>query len=302
MLNWDYLRGMLWFVASLFLCQCNDAATKYVGFFCSPMQTTFLRFFFATLLLVPILATGGRRAFFSKNFPIHICRGGLLCAAVATWCHGLNHSPLPQVVVVGFAMPFFVLILSRIFLKERASLLRWLATILGFVGVAVVADPWCGEFNWPVLALLAADLCFAALDILNKKLAAEEPMGTLLFHTALATTLLAAGPAIAGWQSFPSQLWAHAIWLGLGANLLLFCLIRALRLVEASATAPYRYLEFVFSIGLGYLFFGDVAGKSTLLGAAIIIPTTLFLSCHEGRRLAASKRSQLSPKPAEPCP
>jgi S-adenosylmethionine uptake transporter len=298
MRSWEYARGVLWFLLSLVLCQCNDVVTKYLSSLCGPMQITFLRFSCATLVLVPVLLAEGRRSLATRHFPLHLLRGGLLCGAVAGWCLGLRHSPLSVAVVVAFAMPFFVLILSRMFLGERISPLRWSATALGFLGVAVMAEPWHGGLHWSIPALLLADLLFASLDVLNKKLASAEPMGTLLFYTALATALFAAPPAILSWQPLPPLFWICAASLGIGANLLLFCHVRALRLLEASATAPYRYLEFVLSIGTGYLFFGDAPGGSTFLGAAIIIPTTLFLSCREGRQIPP----RLSPEPQEHTP
>jgi S-adenosylmethionine uptake transporter len=161
---------------------------------------------------------------------------------------------------------------------------RWLATILGFFGVVAVSDPLGATFNWAVIPLLCSALLFAAQDILNRKYAHREPMWAMLFYGSPVAALCSSIPAIYLWTPLRPGQWVLVLLLGIGTNLLLFCLMRALRLIEASATAPYRYVEFLFSLITGYFFFGEKIDGPTLLGAAIIIPSTLLIALHESRQ------------------
>jgi S-adenosylmethionine uptake transporter len=296
MVNWHYIRGVLWFLLSLLICQCNDAIMKYANFYANPFQITFLRFLFGALWLVLPMLFFGVAPFRTRHAGTHVLRGMVLFGATAGWCIGLGRAPMSTAVVLGFAMPFFLLILSHLLLKERVSRLRWLATAVGFIGVALVAEPWHGGCGWAAIPLLFSGFLFAFGDILNKRLADREGMWSMLFQTALATTFFAAIPLPFIWQPIPLSMWINLAILGAGADLLLFCLIRAMRLIDASATAPYRYVEFLISLLAGHLLFGEVAGIATLLGAATIIPTTLLLACREGR-IEISKTAPLGNLP-----
>lgn len=283
MVDRKYLRGVLWFLLSLLLCQCNDSIMKLLSVRIAPIQTTFLRFALATLLLLPFMIFMGNGSLSTKMPQVHFLRSLFLFGAIVCWCHGLRRATMPMAVVVGFAMPLFLLIFAWIFLGERISKLRWAATAVGFLGIIIVAEPQGSHFNWAMVPLLLSTVFFAALDILNRRCAREETMWSMLFYAFLGTTIVAAIPALYLWKPMGVGEWFWSIALGIGANLLYFCVVRALRLIEASATAPYRYVEFLFSLFTGYLFFGEVANGATLVGAAIIVPVTLLLAIHESR-------------------
>jgi S-adenosylmethionine uptake transporter len=106
-------------------------------------------------------------------------------------------------------------------------------------------------------------------------------MSAMLFYVFAWTAALSAIPALCVWTSITVTEFATVLLLGLGSNLLFFCSMRALRLIEASATAPYRYVEFLFSIITGYMIFGETITLQTLLGAAIILPTAILTAIFE---------------------
>jgi len=72
--------------------------------------------------------------------------------------------------------------------------------------------------------------------------------------------------------------------LGAGANLLLYCLLKSFSLVDASALAPFRYTELMFSAAVGALIFSEIPAVTTLIGAAVIIPSTLYVVWAENRK------------------
>jgi S-adenosylmethionine uptake transporter len=183
--------------------------------------------------------------------------------------------------IIEFSNPLLLLFLANFFLGERITGSRLVVTLVGFFGIIIVAEPTAHSFNPAVIPLLLSVLLFVGADIINKKFAREESMLATLFYTALGITLLTSGPAIFLWQPIPLKLWLIVAAIGASANLLFFCIIRSFRLVDASVTAPWRYLEFAFSVCSGYFLFDEIPSISTLLGAAIIIPTTLFLACGE---------------------
>jgi S-adenosylmethionine uptake transporter len=249
-----------------------------------------MRFSFAVLLLLPVMFAAGKKTFSTSRPALHFFRGAILFAATACWCLGLSRTSMPLAVLVGFSMPLILLVLARIFLGERVSLWRWCATAVGFIGIAVATNtPWATDFNWAAIPLLLSATFFAILDIFNRRYAEKESLWAMIFYGAMWSAIFSAWPAILHWVHPTPTDWLLAISLGASANLLLFCLMRALRLMEASATAPYRNVEFLFSLVTGYVFFGEVADGPTLVGAAIVLPTTVALAIYESRTGSGSK-------------
>ena len=279
-----YPRGVLWFLLSLVACQANDAAMKFLSLRLDPLQTTFMRFSFAVLLLLPVMLAVGRKTFCTIRPKLHILRGAILFAATACWCFGLSRTTMPMAVLIGFSMPLILLVLARIFLGERVSLWRWCATAIGFFGIAVAVNPpGAVKFNWAAVPLLLSATLFAVLDIFNRRYARSEPLWAMIFYGSLWTAVFSAWPAISRWVNPAPMDWLLSLSLGASANMLLFCLMRALRLIEASATAPYRNVEFLFSLATGYVFFGEVVDWPTAIGAAIVLPATVILAIRELR-------------------
>ncbi|MDR0340062.1 MAG: DMT family transporter [Puniceicoccales bacterium] len=279
-----YLCGVFWFVLSLAACQINDVAMKILSIRLNPIQTTFLRFACAVLVLLPFLASAGPARFRSTRPLLHLFRGGTLFAATACWCAGLRHAAMPTAVLISFSMPLILLVFARIFLREQVSAWRWVATAIGFLGIVfAVGSTGLDFFRWTAIPLLLSATFFAALDVLNRRYAHTESLWAMIFYGSLWTAVFSAWPAIGRWTAPNAYEWLLAVLLGIGANVLLYCLMRALRLIEASATAPYRNIEFLFSLLFSYVFFGEIVDRSTILAAAIVIPVTLALAIHEAR-------------------
>jgi drug/metabolite transporter (DMT)-like permease len=274
-----YLIGILWFIASLLVCETNDVVMKYLNGNLSPMQTVFGRFLFGTLVLLPFALKNGIASLKSKCVGANLSRGLLLFSGMLIWCYGLKFAKLNVACLLNFTTPMFTLLLASIFLKEKIGYARMFITLFGFIGVSIVLQPSGEDFNlFGSMLFLVSALFFAGLDILNKKLLTLESTLCTLFYTSFFTALFAIIPAIYSWQPISSSKdILLLVWLGVGANLLLFCILKAFEKIDVSATAPFRYVELILASLFGYIFFGETISFNTILGAIIIIPSLIFL-------------------------
>lgn len=278
-----YFNGIGWFILSLFSSVLNDVISKYTGGRLHFFEVAFFRFAFGALSLVPFILYYGAHMLKTANPFVHVIRGVTLFFAMTAWTYGLTVVPMTTTTLVSLAIPLFVLVLALFFLKERIIWQRWVATIVGFAGIAITLQPHSEDFNPEVLILIVAAISFASLDIINKKFVVKESMISMLFYSAIITALLSIQPAAYYWQTPTwNELGLFAI-LGISGNMLLFFILKAFALVDATAVAPYRYLELVMSAVCGYFIFGDIPASSTLYGAAIIIPATLFIVYSENK-------------------
>eukprot|EP00440_Ansanella_granifera_P011747 gb/GFBE01012759.1/.p1 GENE.gb/GFBE01012759.1/~~gb/GFBE01012759.1/.p1 ORF type:complete len:135 (+),score=44.69 gb/GFBE01012759.1/:1-405(+) len=133
-------------------------------------------------------------------------------------------------------------------------------------------------------------MCFAMLDIFNKKYSTSESITSMLFYGSVATAAIAAFKAVPTWVPVTGSQFALIGLLGCGANVLLYCLLKAFKYVDASATCPYRYTEFVLSAIVGFFLFKEMPSKSTLLGSCIILPSVVYTAMVETREPAEEEK------------
>lgn len=270
------LFGVFWFIVSLLVSSGNDIITKYLSGSLSVYQVVFIRFMFGTLVLLPFMFYY-KGSFRTKVIGVQFMRGVLLFGGMLLWCKGLTLVKVSTATVINFTIPVFVLILAATFLKERFNWIRFLATIFSVIGIAVVLSPVSSDFNVLSLLLVCSALMFASLDVINKKFISNEGMLVMLFYSSFFTMCLSVIPAYNTWVVPEAMDWFLFAVLGVGANLILYCLLKSFEMVEASFVAPYRYLEFIFSAAMGYIFFAEIPDKSTLYGAIVIIVSTMVV-------------------------
>jgi S-adenosylmethionine uptake transporter len=125
---------------------------------------------------------------------------------------------------------------------------------------------------------------FAVLDVVNKKLLIlHEGFAPMMFFSSLWTMLFTFPLAWMHWQTPNTTELGWLILLGIGANGLLGCLLKASSCCDLSALQPLRYTEFIFSCVFSILIFHEQPTFQVLCGLAFIVPTTLYLGHHELR-------------------
>lgn len=279
-----YIKGISWFMLSMIISIINDIFMKYLGNNIHSTEITFFRFLFGTISLLPLMIFNNQSSFKTKYLNTHFLRAIFLFFGINLWCFSLSIVPISTATTVNFTIPLITLIFATIFLKEKVGIARWTATLIGFLGVLFILKPDdANNFNKLSLLLLLAAIMFASLDIINKKFIVKESMISMLFYTALITTILSSIPTIIFWK-MPTLIDLSILFIiGCGANLLLFCLLKALKYVEASALAPFRYFELILSSLFGFLIFSEIPSKNTLMGFFLIIPSTLLICLYEAK-------------------
>jgi len=277
-----YLQGIFWMTVVCVISNSNDILIKHVGLRLSGAEVAFFRFFFSTLVLLPFMAAQGKASFITRYPGAQCVRALLLMLAMAPWCYGVAALPLTLATTLSFTVPFFVLPLAKIFLKEHVGWQRWFATLFGFLGIVVALHPTGDSFNPMALALVISAIMFATLDIINKKLLTEdETLLSMLFYSALGTAILGFVPALLTWETPTLQELFFLFLLGGGGSLILFCLLKAYAATEVSALQPFKYAELILSGIFGFVIFQEFPTISTILGALIIIPSTLYITIYE---------------------
>ncbi|QTP62978.1 DMT family transporter [Wolbachia endosymbiont of Ceratosolen solmsi] len=278
-----YLLGVIWFILSLFSSVANDTISKYLSLHLQSFEVIFFRFLFSTITLVPFMLYYGREAFKTSQISIQITRVVLLFVGITLWTYGLAIFPIVTATIISFSIPLFVILLAIPLLNENIIWQRWSVTVIGFVGIAITTKAYSEDFNPKIFIFIVSTLIFAILDILNKKLAIKESVISMLFYSALTTTIFSTVPLLFYWH-LPSLLeLVLLLILGINSNLILFFILKAFTLADATALAPYRYIELIISAIVTYVMFNELPDKSALYGILILIPSTLFIVYSESK-------------------
>jgi S-adenosylmethionine uptake transporter len=144
--------------------------------------------------------------------------------------------------------------------------------------------------------LLSACL-FSIQDIINKRYVHRQSLLEMVFYLAVVAAALLAWGAVRVWVAPQAAQWGLLLGLACGSNLILVCLLRAFKLAEASFYAPFRYTEILASSALGWVVFGEVPSRYTLLGAGIVMLCALYITGVKARAAAAPTTDTEAPAP-----
>ena len=277
--------GFLLAGAGVLMLPFGDAIAKYLaGTGLHPVQIAWGRWAAHFILLTPIvLIMHGRNNLWPRSAGIQVLRSVLMCAATVAYFSALKLIALADAAAVLFVAPLIMTALSGVVLGERVGPWRWLAVVIGFIGVLFIVRPGSGIATWGSLLALAAALCFSVYFLLTRKVAHHNPPLITLWFMGLVGTFIMLPLVPPVWQDPGIEGWLWITMIGAVMALGHLLIIKALQFVEASAIAPMPYLELITATALGFVWFGEFPGISTWIGCAIVIGAGLFIAYREKR-------------------
>ncbi|MBT5415314.1 MAG: DMT family transporter [Rhodospirillaceae bacterium] len=201
--------------------------------------------------------------------------------------------PLVDAVSLNFTAPIFVTIMASLILRETVRLRRWTAVAIGFGGMLVIVRPGFQEFNLGHLLVMGDAIIWAAAVILVRILSRREPPIVIVSHMFVWVTPLSLIPTLFVWVWPSPQIWLWMVAMAACSTVGHILATRALAAAEASAVMPFDYIRLIFFASAGYLFFGELPDEWTLVGAAIIVASSLYIMRREAivaRQRAAAER------------
>ena len=241
-------------------------------------EVLFFRGFFGILFYFFIIPKDRRKNFYyTKRAGLHFlrCLSGLI-ALVAIFT-ALRNLPLATVVSISFAAPIFTTIFSIFLLKEKVGFYRWLAVIVGFLGIIVITEPGFSSLNiyylYPIIFCLG--LSYVAITI--RQLSTTEPVWLISLYFSIAITLLSLLTIPYGWvmPNFYDLIILSLI--GIFGGVANLWLSQSYKFSEVSLVTPLKYLALIFAIIFGYFIWGEVPTIKTLMGSSLVIISSIII-------------------------
>jgi drug/metabolite transporter (DMT)-like permease len=272
------LKGIALMLLAMAFFTALDTCAKLVTRDLAPWVAVFFRYAVALCLsLAVLLWRSGRSAFRTTHPWLQAVRGLLLMGSTICNFIAMSHLQLAQTAAIFFTIPLMVSLLSVALLGERVELRHWLAVFAGFCGVLVIMRPGLGGFHWAMFLSLAASLQGALYNIATRKVGGQDSVETSLFYVCLFGAAGSLAPALLHWQTPQGGQWLLLLGIGFSGTIGHFMLIEAHRLAAAARLAPFIYTQIIWMTLSGLLVFGDVPDGWTLLGAAMVVASGLYL-------------------------
>lgn len=278
-------RGMLWVALSGLLFSCLNATMRNITLSLDPFESQFLRYLFGILVMLPFVWRQGLKAYRPVNMTGQLWRGAVHTLGLTLWFTALPHLGLADMTAIGFTGPIFIMLGAAWFLGEKMRGDRWIAAAIGFAGVLVVVAPkFTGQGGVYALLMLASSPVFAASFLMTKTLTRYESPGVIVLWQAISVTLLSLPLSLIHWTAPTIWQWIGFATAGIFGSLGHYCLTRGFRVADISATQSLRFLDFVWASLMGWLVFSDVPSHTTLIGALVILASTVWIARREHGR------------------
>lgn len=217
----------------------------------------------------------------------------ILVRAVLTlgaWCMYYSMSrylPLGTMTTLYFVAPIITLVLAVILLRERLTLARVSAALLGFAGVAVACNPVGIAIAWPEALVLGAALLWALAMIAMRSIPKQDSALAQIFGINGFNVLVMGTIAAFSCQAMDARVVLVVIGTAVLGGMGQFLLVHAARIVPAGVLGTVEYSALIWAFLLGFLFWHEVPPGYVYVGAVLIVAAGALVTYSERRRSAA---------------
>jgi S-adenosylmethionine uptake transporter len=269
--------GVVLYLAGVGFFALNDALGKWLVADYSVGQLMMLRSIGAGIVLAPMILSLRVKVIDPRRPWLQALR--VFCAAVDTFAfyYSTRYMPLADVMTFYMATPLITTALSAVLLGEKIERFRWIAVLIGFVGVLIALRPSPNMFSWAAPIALFGATSFALSQTLTRELRGIHWL-PLVFWQFVGGGLIGAATVPWGWT--PPGLFDLGLMflLGIVAMVCFTFIVRALALAPASVLAPLQYSAIVWAAILGWLIWRDAPTLPILVGNAVIIGSGLYVA------------------------
>ena len=241
-------------------------------------EVLFFRGFFGLLPTYFLIPKNKLKTFYTtERSKEHLFRCLMGLMALIAIVVALRELPLAVVVSLSYAAPLFITVLSIFLLSEKVGVFRWLAVIIGFVGVIIIAEPGFKGMNYLYFLPLIFCIGMAFVTITIRKLSTTEPIWLISIFFTITISIAGLATIPMGWKMPNFQDFILLASIGITGGSANLFLTQSYKLSEVSLVAPLKYLALVFAIFFGYFIWNEIPTIKTLVGASLVVLASLII-------------------------
>ena len=294
-------KGILFILTGMALFSIQDSLIKYIFEDTALYELYFGRTLTALILLALYLKITSQKLVMKTYYPL-LTTVRVICFffGFSFFYISLTYMSLAMANALFFSSPFFISILAILFLGEKVGIRRWLAIIVGFLGVYIVLNPNFENFDYTKLAPVACALFYAISMTITKITSDKDSVYSQMFHLYIGAIGISiiffiftgkgqfntfSDPTLQfilrEWFTNPTYSWPFIIIMGLVASLSFYFVFSAYSIASPSVVSLFEYSLIIWAIIIGYLLFNDIPTVRTFIGVALIIGAGVYIYIRE---------------------
>lgn len=280
-------KGILCILSAAFFFALMSAFIRLAGDVPS-IQKSFFRNLVALMFAFIVLIRSEDKFKFNKtNLPFLLIRS--ICGTIGILgnFYAVDHLLLADASMLNKLSPFFAIIFSLIFLKEKASVLQWCSIVIAFLGSLLIIKP---SFSNPdlipsligVVGAMGAGLAYTTVRYLGMR---KERGPFIVFFFSTFSCLVVLPYVVMNYHPMTLAQLGCLLLAGLAAAGGQFSVTTAYTYAPAKELSVYDYSQIVFSALFGWAFFGQIPDQYSVLGYLIIFGVSLFMFMRNNKKI-----------------
>ncbi len=287
--------GIFWMIVTGVLFIGVTALVKLLGTRIPASEAAFLRYVLGLVFLIPFIGAIRNIRMDRETLGLFAARGLAHTLGVACWFYAMARIPIADVTAMNYLSPVYVTLGAALFLGERLALRRVLAVIAALIGALIILRPGFREVGMGHFAMLFTAVLFGASYLLAKLLSGRCSPLVVVTMLSISVTIGLAPLAALNWVQptwFELLVLFGVATLATGGH---YTMTLAFRAAPLAVTQPVTFLQLVWAVALGAIFFAEPVDLWVVAGGTVIVGAISFMSWRE----AQLKRRAVTPSVSE---
>ncbi len=273
-------KGVAYILFATFSFAIMNALAKELSSF-HPMQVVFFRALGSFVFIFPYMLF--RKISIRGNNPgMLLLRAAIGVLSLSTFFVVIQRIPLGSAISIRYLGPIFGAIMAFYFLKEKIKPLQWLSFAVAFAGVIVLKGFDIRIDTLSLTLVLISAVSVGAVFTLLRYLGTREHYLTIINYF-MGTAVLVSLFFTTNWRIPVAEEWWSVIGIGITGLIGQVFMTRAFSMETTSVLAPFKYMELVYALILGFFFFGETYSWLPFTGILLIIGG-MFLNIYAKQR------------------
>ena len=249
-------------------------------------------FFRAVFSFIPIgimcMFEKERRFFRTASPGLHFWRALASTLSLLCFVGAFRLIPLTDAYAITFSCPLFMTLMAIPMLKEKVSLQRWTAVVLGFVGVLIVMRPGHTAVQFGGIVALFGGFFYAISLVLVRRLSDRDNNSMIVLTFNCMSIIVCAVLLPFNWVPLDLALLPKFAVIGILGGSAQYAMTHAIRTAPVSAIAPFDYVALIWGTVFGYAIWHDIPDVYVIFGSILIVGAGIYIIRHEKKLLFAS--------------
>ena len=294
-------KGIILISISMLIFSVQDSIMKYIYNSVALYEVYIIRTLVSFFIILVFLKLLKKPIIFKTHYPfLTFARIILFFFGFSSFYVSLTIMPLATATALFFVTPFLITIFAKFILKDQIGPRRWLAVIVGFIGVYIILDPNFDNFDYLSLTPILCAFCYSLSMIIIKKTSEKDDVYSQMFQFYIGATIISTifyffigdgqyntinNPAaqfiFREWFSNLEFSLVYMIILGFTAAVAFLLVFSAYRIASPAVVSPFEYSILVWSSLSGWFFFDEIPTLNTIFGMFLIVFGGIYIFIRE---------------------